>query len=494
MYIDGVWLDNSGGDSTAHSTAHSTDNSLGNSTGNFPVFNPATGEQIGSALDNTPEQVESAIQAAARAFKSWSATTAYERSACLYKAYQLMLEQKPQLAELMTREQGKPLKAALNEVQYGADFLLWYAEEAKRVYGESIPSARKDQRFWVNQVPVGVVAAITPWNYPISMITRKVAPAIAAGCTMVLKPAESTPLCAIAMFKIFEQAGFPPGVLNLVTVAQPAATGELFCTHPAVRKLTFTGSTPVGKHLATLAAPHLKRVSMELGGHAPAVVFNDCDPVHAAKGLSLVKFLNTGQACISPNRIFVQRDVAEPFLAELTKRVKGMTAGNGMEPNVRIGPLINQAAIDKVSAQVTDAIEKGATLLCGGEPLTLDGMEKGHFYSPTVLSNITPEMRIYREETFGPVAPVIIFDSEEEVLEMANDTHYGLAAYVYTENLSRSIRMYEGLNFGIIGINDINPTSAAAPFGGMNSSGLGREGAKEGILEYLETKLGGISV
>ena len=490
MYIDGVWLDNTGGDSTAHSS----DNSLGNSTSNFPVFNPATGEQIGSVLDNTPEQVESAIQAAARAFKSWSATTAYERSACLYKAYQLMLEQKPQLAELMTREQGKPLKAALNEVQYGADFLLWYAEEAKRVYGESIPSARKDQRFWVNQVPVGVVAAITPWNYPISMITRKIAPAIAAGCTMVLKPAESTPLCAIAMFKIFEQAGFPPGVLNLVTVSQPAATGELFCTHHAVRKLTFTGSTPVGKHLATLAAPHLKRVSMELGGHAPAVVFNDCDPVHAAKGLSLVKFLNTGQACISPNRIFVQRDVAEPFLAELTKRVKGMQAGNGMEPNVRIGPLINQAAIDKVSAQVMDAIEKGATLLCGGEPLTLDGMEKGHFYSPTVLSNITPEMKIYREETFGPVAPVIIFDSEEEVLEMANDTHYGLAAYVYTENLSRSIRMYEGLNFGIIGINDINPTSAAAPFGGMNSSGLGREGAKEGILEYLETKLGGIAV
>ncbi|OPX56013.1 succinate semialdehyde dehydrogenase [Oceanospirillum multiglobuliferum] len=475
MYINGNWIEN---------TALS----------HFAVTNPANGEVIGEALECQEAEVEQAIQAAQQAFKTWSKTTAYQRSKCLYRAYELMLEQKDALAELMTLEQGKPLKAALNEVIYGADFLLWYAEEAKRVYGETIPSARSDQRFWVNHKPVGVVAAITPWNYPISMIARKIAPAVAAGCTVVLKPAESTPLCAIAMFKIFEQAGFPAGVVNLVTASNPAPIGTIFCAHPAVRKLTFTGSTAVGKHLATLAAPHLKRVSMELGGHAPAIVFEDADPVHAAKGLSLVKFLNTGQACISPNRIFVHRSIADPFLAEFSKRVDAMPVGDGMNPSVRIGPLINQAAIDKVDTQVKDAISKGATLLNGGEAVILEGCEKGHFYRPTLLSNVTPEMKIYREETFGPVAAVIIFDTEDEVLEMANDTHYGLAAYLYTNNLSRAMRVFEALEFGIIGINDINPTSAAAPFGGMQESGLGREGAKEGIFEYLETKLGGVAI
>ena len=405
-----------------------------------------------------------------------------------------MLERQADLANLMTREQGKPLKAAMNEVKYAADFLLWFAEEAKRVYGETIPSARADQRFLVQKQAVGVVAAITPWNYPISMLTRKLGPALAAGCTVVLKPAETTPLCAIAVFDILHEAGFPPGVANLVTTSDPKPIGAVFCTHPSVRKLTFTGSTAVGKHLAQAAAPQLKRVSMELGGHAPFIVFDDADPVHAAKGVSLVKFLNTGQACISPNRIFVQRRILEPFLATLQDRVGKLRAGNGLDPSNSIGPLINEAAIAKVDRQVQDAVAKGATLLSGGTRLTDGELANGHFYGATLLSNVSAEMMIYREETFGPVAAVVPFDDDDDVIAMANDTHYGLAAYVYTQNLSRALRTFEQLQFGIIGINDINPTSAAAPFGGMKESGLGREGAREGIEEYLETKLGGLSI
>jgi succinate-semialdehyde dehydrogenase/glutarate-semialdehyde dehydrogenase len=405
-----------------------------------------------------------------------------------------MMERRPVLAELMTREQGKPLKAALNEVKYAADFLLWFAEEAKRIYGEIIPSARSDQRFLVHKQAVGVVAAVTPWNYPISMLTRKIAPALAAGCTVVLKPAESTPLCAVAVFEILHEAEIPAGVVNLVTTSDPAPIGEEFCNNPKVRKLTFTGSTAVGKLLAQAAAPQLKRVSLELGGHAPFIVFDDADPVHAAKGVSLVKFLNTGQACISPNRIFVQRSILPAFLETLGQRIAKMKAGDGMDPANSIGPLVSQAALDKVSRQVIDAMEKGAVLHGGGERLTENGLDRGFFYAPTLLSAVTPEMLIYREETFGPVAPVIAFDNEDDVLDMANDTNYGLASYVYTQNLSRAMRTFEALQFGIVGINDINPTSAAAPFGGMKESGLGREGAREGIEEYLETKLGGFSI
>ncbi len=460
----------------------------------FAVLNPASGEQIGEVSDGDRNDAVRAINAAAGALPAWSATTSYQRSELLYRAHQLMLERQQILAELMTREQGKPLKAAMNEVKYAADFLLWFAEEAKRVYGESIPSARADQRFLVQKQPVGVVAAITPWNYPVSMLTRKLAPALAAGCTVVLKPAEATPLCAIAVFEILEEAGLPAGVANLVTALHPVSIGEEFCTNPLVRKLTFTGSTAVGKKLAVDAAPQLKRVSMELGGHAPFIVFDDADPVHAAKGVSLVKFLNTGQACISPNRIFVQRNIAEEFIATLEGRVAKMRAGDGMDPSNSIGPLVNQAAVDKVDRQVQDALGKGATLHCGGTRLLDDGLDRGHFYAPTVLSNINSDMLIYREETFGPVAPVIAFDSEDDVLAMANDTRYGLASYVYTQNLSRAMRTFEDLQFGIVGINDINPTSAAAPFGGMKESGLGREGAREGIEEYLETKLGGFSI
>jgi len=460
----------------------------------FTVFNPATGEEIGQVAEGTEQDAARAIDAASAALPAWMNETAYARSAVLYRAYQLMLEQQRELAELMTREQGKPLKAAMNEVKYAADFLLWFAEEAKRVYGETIPSARSDQRFLVQKQAVGVVAAVTPWNYPISMLTRKLGPALAAGCTVVLKPAESTPLCAIAVFKILEEAGLPAGVANLVTASNPKPIGEVFCTHPAVRKLTFTGSTAVGKHLAQACAPQLKRVSMELGGHAPFIVYDDADPVHAAKGVSLVKFLNTGQACISPNRIFVQRRILDPFLETLQTRVSSMRAGDGMDPANSIGPLINEAAIEKVDRQVQDAVSHGATLLAGGSRLTEGGLDRGCFYGATLLSNVTPEMLIYREETFGPVAAVVPFDDEDDVIAMANDTDYGLAAYIYTQNLARALRTFERLQFGIIGINDINPTSAAAPFGGMKESGLGREGAREGIEEYLETKLGGISI
>jgi succinate-semialdehyde dehydrogenase/glutarate-semialdehyde dehydrogenase len=394
----------------------------------------------------------------------------------------------------MTAEQGKPLRAAMTEVKYAADFLSWFAEEGKRVYGEIIPSARADQRFYVLHQPVGVVAAITPWNYPISMITRKLGPALAAGCTVVLKPAEATPLTAIETFKIFEDAGFPPGVVNLVTGMDPKPIGEEFVSNPKVAKLTFTGSTAVGKMLAGQAAGNMKRVSCELGGHAPFIVLEDADPEHAAKGLQLVKFLNTGQACISPNRIFVHRNNLDGFLDTLTGRVAGMKAGNGMEKGVTIGPLVNEAAVAKVENQVRDAVAKGAKVLTGGERLTNGDLGQGHFFAPTVLTDVTPDMLIYREETFGPVAAIVPFDDNDDVLAMANDTNYGLAAYVYSQNLTQAMRLFEGLEFGIIGVNDINPASAAAPFGGRKDSGLGREGSREGISEYLETKVGGFSI
>lgn len=460
----------------------------------FSVLNPANGQEIAKVPDGGEIEARMAIEAAHQAFKTWSMQTAYQRSSFLLAAHGLMMENLEHLAQTMTEEQGKPIGAARNEVKYGADFLLWFAEEAKRIYGRTIPSSRPDQRFLVHKQPVGVVAAITPWNYPVSMITRKVAPALAAGCTIVLKPAEATPLCAMEIFKLLEQAGLPKGVVNLVTALDPKPIGQVFVTDKRVQKLTFTGSTGVGKMLAQAAAGRMKRVSLELGGHAPFIVCKDADPIHAAKGLSLVKFLNTGQACISPNRIFVHSSMKEAFLKELTEKVRKMKAGSGTTPGVTIGPLVNMTAIEKVDSQVKDAVQKGATLVTGGFQIMDNGLDKGSFYSPTILDRVTPEMRIYREETFGPVVPVITYEDEAEVLAMANDTDYGLAAYVYTREYSRAMTFFEGLNFGIIGINDINPTSAAAPFGGMKMSGMGREGAFEGIDEYLETKLGGFSL
>jgi len=460
----------------------------------FEVINPATGHRLALVPDGGAEDATAAIARAHQAFGPWSSTTAFHRADILMEAWRLMNERSPELAELMTMEQGKPLKASRFEVGYAADFLRWFAEEARRIHGRWLPSGRSDQRFLTARQAVGVVAAVTPWNYPISMLTRKMGPALAAGCTVVLKPAESTPLCARAVFDIFTEAGVPTDVINLVTAKDPAPIGDVFTSDARVRKLTFTGSTAVGRLLAAKAGASLQRVSVELGGHAPFIVYPDADPVNAAKGATALKFLNSGQACISPNRLYVHRDAADTFIEVLTRRVSGLVAGDGMTEGVSVGPLVNQAAVDKVSAQVEDARSKGAGVPVGGFALTDDGLSNGSFYAPTVLTDVSPDMTVYREETFGPVAPVVIYDDVDQVIEMANDTHYGLAAYVYTENLKTAIRAFEALRFGIIGINDVNPTSAAVAFGGMKDSGIGREGGYEGIDEYLETKTAGISL
>jgi succinate-semialdehyde dehydrogenase / glutarate-semialdehyde dehydrogenase len=460
----------------------------------FESRNPATGDVLGEVADADASDASDAVAAAAEAFGQWSKLTAHERSAHLYDAWRVMTERREELARLMTAEQGKPLRMARNEVGYAADFLLWFAEEAKRVYGATIPSARADQRFLTMFQPVGVAAAITPWNYPISMLTRKIAPALAAGCTIVVKPAEQTPLCAVDTVKVFEAAGLPAGVVNLLPTSNPVPVAGELLSNRAVRKITFTGSTEVGKEIAERAALQLKRVSLELGGHAPFIVFSDADPVHAARGASLVKFLNTGQACICPNRLFVHASLADRFVEELTARVAKLQAGNGLDDGVTVGPLIDEAAVAKMEAQIADATAKGAVVALGGSRLSDGAYGSGTFYAPTVLTGVTPQMRIYREETFGPIAPVVIFEDEDEVVDMANDTTYGLASYLYTRDISRALRVAERLDFGIIGINDINPTSASVPFGGIKESGLGREGAREGLLEYLDQKVVGIAL
>ncbi len=475
MYIDGQWTDARSGAS-------------------FEVTNPATGEVIGTVPDGGADDARDAVAAADAAFGAWASTTAFERARLLYRAWELMVERADDLAALMTTEQGKPLRASRAEVNYGADFLRFFAEEATRVAGEWLPSARPDQRFLVLHQPVGVVAAITPWNYPMSMLTRKMGPALAAGCTIALKAAEATPLCARAIVEIFHDAGFPAGTVNLVTALDPKPIGEVFTSDPRVAKLTFTGSTAVGKMLAGQAAANMKRVSVELGGHAPFIVFPDADPVRAAKGAAALKFLNSGQACISPNRLYVHISQAEAFTDTLVERVGRVKAGPGTAEGVTVGPLVNEAAVAKVERQVDDAVAKGATAPVGGARLTDDPFDRGHFFAPTLLTGVTDEMVIYREETFGPVAPVIVYDDPDQVIDLANDTAYGLAAYVYSTELSTAMRAFEQLRFGIIGINDVNPTAAHAPFGGMKDSGLGREGSREGITEYLETKLGGFAL
>jgi succinate-semialdehyde dehydrogenase/glutarate-semialdehyde dehydrogenase len=456
----------------------------------FDVYDPSSGAVVGTAADAGAAETQRAIHAAASAYQEWRATSPYTRAGVLARAHELMTERNEELARLMSREQGKPLQAARNEVKYAADFLSWFAEESKRIYGVTIPSSRSNQRFTVLRQPVGVVAAITPWNYPVSMITRKLAPALAAGCTAILKPAEQTPFCAQAVFEILIEAGAPAGVVNMITTSRPGVVGEELMRSPVIRKLTFTGSTPVGKLLASSAAATIKTVSLELGGHAPFLVFQDADPKRAATGAALVKFLNAGQACICPNRIYVHRSLVSSFEEAFVARVEKLIPGPGLNENSTIGPLIDQASLDKVTRHVEDAAGKGARLLLGGERLGGD-LASGNFFAPTVLADVTPDMQIYREETFGPVAAIIPFDDESEVVKMANDTEYGLASYVYTNDLDRATRVTEALNFAIIGLNDINPTAASVPFGGMGESGIGREGGPHGIDEYLETKVVG---
>ena len=460
----------------------------------FSVINPATGEHLGEVPDGGAEDAERAIEAAHVAFGDWSRTTAYERADILMTAWNLMRERADEFATLMTAEQGKPLRASRAEVNYGADFIRWFAEEARRLTGEWIPSARANQRFLSVQSPVGVVAAVTPWNYPMSMLTRKMAPALAAGCTIVLKPAEATPLNAKAIFQVFHDAGVPAGVINMVTALDPVPIGDIFTSDPRVSKLTFTGSTAVGRTLAAAAGASLKRISVELGGHAPFLVMPDADPVHAAKGASALKFLNAGQACISPNRIYVHESHLDAFTETMAERVGRIVTGDGSVDGIGCGPLVNESAVAKVEAHVDDAVAKGAEALVGGHRLTEGDLAAGHFYAPTVLAGVTADMVIAAEETFGPVAPIISYDDPNALIDLANDTNYGLAAYVYTSDLTTALRTVEGLRFGIIGVNDVNPTSASVPFGGMGDSGLGREGAREGLLEYLETKTAGIAL
>jgi len=462
------------------------DGRLSDAERTFSVENPATQQPIADVADATPADARQAVEAAERAGTGWAATPAPERARILRQADQLMRAELDDLARTLTMEGGKPLAEARGELAYAASFLVWFAGEAERIYGRLIPASQPTKRLLVIRQPVGVVAAITPWNFPAAMVTRKVAQALAAGCTVVLKPAEQTPLTALRLASVFERAGLPAGVLNVIPTSDPRAVGRVLLDHPAVRKITFTGSTEVGKYLAHEAMNSVKRVSLELGGHAPFIVFEDADLAAAARGAIASKFRNAGQTCVCANRLYVHESVITRFLDELTPLVAKLTVGDGMRDGVQVGPLIDAAGLEKVESHVRDAVSKGATVRTGGDRPR--GLERGYFFSPTLLTDVRDEMRVMREETFGPVAPVASFSSEDEVLSRANAGPFGLAAYVYTRDLSRAWRAAERLEYGIIGVNDPVPSTAQAPFGGMKESGLGREGGSEGMEAFLETK------
>jgi len=451
------------------------------------VINPATGEVVATVAKGGKEDTQAAIDAAQAAFPSWSRLTAKERSAYLRKTADILRSRTEEIAQLITREMGKPLAEARGEIGLALDYLDWYAEEAKRIYGDTIPASTPSKRLIVLRQPVGVVGAITPWNFPIAMITRKLAPALAAGCTIILKAASATPLAAIEVFKALHEAGVPKGVANLVNGSASEVVGTMMAS-PVVRKITFTGSTEVGKELVRQAADTMKKVSMELGGHAPFLVFEDADLEKAAEGAVASKFRNAGQTCVCTNRIYVQKSVADRFAEIMAEKVKQLVVGNGLENGVNVGPMIDEAALQKAQEHVDDAVAKGAKLLCGGTRLTEGEYAKGTFFAPTVLANATHEMKIANEETFGPVAPIFTFETEEEAIACANNTAYGLAAYIYTRDGSRMFRVAERLDYGIVGINDPMPTVAQAPFGGVKESGIGREGGKYGIEDYLDYK------
>lgn len=447
------------------------------------VRNPATGDLIATVPAVGAGKTRRAIAAAEAAFRPWKARTAGERAKILKRWFALMIEHQEDLARLMTAEQGKPLAEARGEIAYAASFIEWFAEEARRVYGEVIPSPMPDRRLVVIKQPVGVCAAITPWNFPAAMITRKAAPALAAGCTMVVKPAEQTPLSALALAWLGEQAGLPPGVLNIVT-GDPVAIGGELTSNPKVLKLSFTGSTEVGRLLMAQCAPTIKRLSLELGGNAPFIVFEDADLDAAVAGAMVSKYRNAGQTCVCANRFLVQESVQEAFAAKLAVAVTGLKVGAGTDADVTTGPLIDAGALAKVEELLADAVAKGARVVCGGRRHALGGT----FFEPTVLSGASTAMRIAREEIFGPVAPIYGFRDEAEAVRMANDTEFGLAAYFYSRDIARAWRVAEALDYGMVGINSGLISNEVAPFGGVKQSGLGREGSHHGIDEYLEVK------
>jgi len=470
-FINGQWLDADDG-------------------GTFPVNNPASGEIIGTVPKMGAAETRSAIEAANAAFPAWRARTAAERSQLLRRWYELLLENKEDLAILMTAEQGKPLAESRGEIAYAASFIEWFAEEGKRVYGDTIPTYQNDKRIVVIKEPIGVCAAITPWNFPAAMITRKAGPALAVGCTMILKPASQTPYSALALAVLAERAGIPAGVFNVVTGASGAIGGEL-TANPIVRKVTFTGSTEVGKLLMQQCAGTVKKVALELGGNAPFIVFDDADLDAAVEGAIASKFRNTGQTCVCTNRFLVQAGVYDAFTEKLSVAVGKLTVGDGLKGETQQGPLIDMKAVEKVEEHIADAVSKGASIVTGGQRHELGGS----FFRPTVLADVTPAMAVAREETFGPVAPLFRFTTDDEAVSMANDTEFGLASYFYSRDIGRVWRVAEALEYGIVGINTGLISSAVAPFGGVKESGIGREGSRYGVDDFVEIKylcMGGI--
>ena len=470
-YVDGAWLEADSGR-------------------RFDVDNPGDGSVVGSVPDMGAAETRRAIEAAQRALPAWRALPAKERSRIVRKWYDLIMANADDLALILTTEQGKPLAEAKGEIAYGASFVEWFAEEGKRVYGDTIPSPTSDRRLIVLKQPIGVCAAITPWNFPNAMITRKMAPGLAVGCTFVLKPAEQTPFSALALAELAERAGFPKGVINIVTGDAPAIGKEL-CANPVVRKMTFTGSTEVGRILMRQSADTIKKMSLELGGNAPFIVFDDADLDAAADGAMASKYRNAGQTCVCANRIYVQDGVYDAFAAKLAERLKTLKVGKGTDAGVNLGPLIDAQGLAKVEEHVADAVAKGAKVVAGGRRSALGG----RFYEPTLLTGVTPDMLVSREETFGPVAPLFRFKDEADALRLANSTEFGLAAYFYSRDLGRVFRVAEGIESGMVGVNTGIISNEVAPFGGVKQSGLGREGSKYGVEDFLEIKyvcLGGI--
>ena len=469
LLIGGSWIDATGG-------------------ARFDVTDPATGNKVGSMPNGTEADVQAAIDAAAAALPGWRATPAIQRARILRKAADLMRERADEIATAMTSEQGKALAEAKGEVEYAASFFEWFAGEAERIYGEIAPPMNTNNRVLVLRQPVGVVAAITPWNFPAAMMTRKLGPAMAAGCTRVVKPASATPLTAALVLRCIEDAGAPAGVVNLVTSRDAGMVAKTIFSDARVRKISFTGSTEIGKDLIRASADQVKRLSLELGGHAPYIIFDDADLDEAVEGLIASKYRNAGQTCVCANRAFVQRGVYDAFRDKLKAKVEVMKVGHGLAEGTVIGPLIDSRAVDKADEHVQDAIAKGATLVTGGQRLTEGEFAKGAFYAPTILDGVTREMDIFYEETFGPVAGLTVFDTEDEVIELANDSIYGLASYFHTKDYARLMRVAERLEYGIVGANAGIISAANAPFGGVKQSGYGREGGSVGIDEYLDVK------